>query len=310
MHITDKARVAVRHIIRVLCFWLPAERRKKIERWMRGREEFKKLERCDWVLLSWGKSGRTWLRVMLSRAYQLKGNLPTDILLDFDNLRDQNPALPAVFFTHNNYLRDYTGNRESKLHFQGKRVVLLVRDPLDVAVSQFFQWQFRMRPYKKFINDYPAHGANIDAWDFVMDDNAGVGKIVDLLNGWAGAITDLRDVLVVRYEDMRANPGDVLARILEFTGTPVSEEQVQEAVDFAAYDNMKKMEQDKFFKGSGARVKPGDKDNPQSFKVRKAKVGGYRDHFTPEQCEQLERIVAELDPMFGYGSRRSGGERA
>ncbi len=86
MHITDKARVAVRHIIRVLCFWLPAGRRKKIERWMRGREEFKKLERCDWVLLSWGKSGRTWLRVMLSRVYQLKGNLPTDILLDFDNL--------------------------------------------------------------------------------------------------------------------------------------------------------------------------------------------------------------------------------
>ena len=307
MHITDKARVAVRHIIRVLCFWLPAERRKKIERWMRGREEFKKLERCDWVLLSGGKSGRTWLRVMLSRAYQLKGNLPTDILLDFDNLRDQNPALPAVFFTHNNYLRDYMGNRESKLQFQGKRVVLLVRDPLDVAVSQFFQWQFRMRPYKKFINDYPAHGANIDAWDFVMDDNAGVGKIVDLLNGWAGAITDLRDVLVVRYEDMRANPGDVLARILEFTGTAVSEEQVQEAVDFAAYDNMKKMEQDKFFKGSGARVKPGDKDNPQSFKVRKAKVGGYRDHFTTEQCEQLERMVAELDPMFGYTGRPSGG---
>jgi hypothetical protein len=63
---------------------------------------------------------------------------------------------------------------------------------------------------------------------------------------------------------------------------------------------MKKMEQDTFFKGSGARVKPGDKNNPESFKVRKAKVGGYRDHFTDEQCEQLQRMVDELDPMFGY----------
>ena len=65
------------------------------------------------------------------------------------------------------------------------------------------------------------------------------------------------------------------------------------------------IEEDKFFKGSGARVKPGDKDNPQSFKVRKAKVGGYRDYFTDEQCEQLEEMVAQLDPIFGYGGERA-----
>ena len=106
----DKARVVVRHIIMLLCFWLPATRRKKIERWLRGREEYKKLQRSDWVLMSWGKSGSTWLRVMLSRAYQLKGGLDASELLDFDNLKQSDPQLPAVFFTHNNYLRDYTGN--------------------------------------------------------------------------------------------------------------------------------------------------------------------------------------------------------
>lgn len=298
----DLARVVVRHLIMLLCFWLPAQRRKKIERWLRGREEFKKLQRSDWVLMSWGKSGRTWLRVMLSRAYQLKGGIDADELLDFDNLRKLNPELPAVFFTHNNYLRDYTGNWDSVSHFQGKRVVLLVRDPRDVAVSQFFQWQFRMRPNKKFINDYPPHGADIDVWDFVLDKHSGLPRIVDYFNSWARAFPELKNVLVVRYEDMRLEPAAVLASILEFTGTPVSPEQVQEAVDFAAYDNMKKMEEDKFFKGLGTRVKPGDKDNPQSFKVRKAKVGGYRDYFTEEQCEQLGRMMAPLDPVFGYGS--------
>ena len=301
----DKARVVLRHLILILCFWLPAQRRKKIERWLRGREEFKKLERCDWVLMSWGKSGRTWLRVMMSRAYTLKGGIDASELLDFDNLKSMDPSLPAVFFTHNNYLKDYTGNFESKSHFRGKRIVLLVRDPRDVAVSQFFQWQFRMRPNKKFINDYPPHGADIDAWDFVTDKDAGVPRIVDYFNGWARAIPELKDVLVVRYEDMRAEPGKVLAQIMAFTGTDVSPEQVQEAVDFAAYENMKKMEQDSFFKGSGARVKPGDKDNPQSFKVRKAKVGGYRDHFDDEQCVQLQAMVAELDPMFGYSEQAS-----
>ncbi|MEH6634735.1 MAG: sulfotransferase domain-containing protein [Halioglobus sp.] len=302
---TDKVRVIVRHIIMLLCFWLPATRRKKIERWLRGREEFKKLQRSDWVLMSWGKSGRTWLRVMLSRAYQLKGGLQASELLDFDNLKHANGQLPAVFFTHNNYLRDYTGNAQSKAHFLGKRIVLLVRDPRDVAVSQFFQWQFRMHPNKKFINDYPADGAAISTWDFVLDKEAGLPRVIDYFNGWAQAIPELKDVLVVRYEDMRTDPGAVLASILEFTGTVVTAEQVGEAVEFAAYDNMKKMEEDKFFKGSGARVKPGDKDNPQSFKVRKAKVGGYRDYFTDEQCEQLEEMVAQLDPMFGYGGERA-----
>ena len=145
-----------------------------------------------------------------------------------------------------------------------------------------------MRPNKKFINDYPPHGADIDTWDFVLDKDAGVPRIVNYFNGWAQAIPELQHVLIVRYEDMRADPGRVLAQILAFTGTAVTPEQVKEAVDFAAYDNMKKMEQESFFKGSGARVKPGDKDNPQSFKVRKAKVGGYRDYFTDEQCDQLQ----------------------
>ncbi len=296
----DRARVAARHLILLLCFWLPRERRKRLERWLRGREEFMRLERCDWVLMSWGKSGRTWLRVMLSRAYQLMGGLDSSELLDFDNLKRRNPALPAVFFSHNNYLRDYTGNRESKAHFRGRRIVLLVRDPRDVAVSQFFQWQYRMKPRKKFINDYPPHGADIGLWDFVLDAEVGVPRIVDYFNGWARAMPELGDVLVVRYEDMRVNPADALARILEFTGNPATPAQVREAVDFASYDNMKKMEQERFFRGSGARVKPGDRDNPQSYKVRKAKVGGYRDYFRDEQCAELDRLVEGLDPLFGY----------
>jgi hypothetical protein len=161
-----------------------------------------------------------------------------------------------------------------------------------------------MRPQKKFINDYPPHGSAIDVWDFVLDKEAGVPRIVEYFNGWAQAIPELKDVLVVRYEDMRKEPSEVLAKILAFTGTEVTADQVQQAVEFAAYDNMKKMEEDTFFKGSGARVKPGDKDNPQSFKVRKAKVGGYRDYFSDEQCQQLEEMVAQLDPLFGYGGQQ------
>jgi len=303
--VNDKALVAARYTILFLCFWLPPQRRKSMERWLRGHEEYRRLQRADWVFVSWGKSGRTWLRVMLSRAYQLKAGLSEDKLLEFDNFRKLDKSLPAVFFTHNNYLGDYTGVFEPQAQFKGKRIVLLVRDPLDVAVSQYFQWKFRMRPNKKFINAYPPHGADIDIWEFVISKEYGVPRIVDFLNGWARAIPALRDVLIVRYEDVRADPARELAKILDFTGTPVTANEVKAAVEFASYDNMKQMEQTKFFRSGGTRVKPGDKNNPQSFKVRKGKVGGYRDYFTDEQCDKLEQLAVGLDPMFDYRSQPS-----
>ena len=46
---------------------------------------------------------------------------------------------------------------------------------------------------------------------------------------------------------------------------------------------------------------PRDKDNPNSYKVRRAKVGGYRDYFTDEEVAVIDRLVADtLDPLFHY----------
>ncbi len=36
-----------------------------------------------------------------------------------------------------------------------KKVVLMVRNPADTAVSQYYQWKFRMTARKKRINNYP-----------------------------------------------------------------------------------------------------------------------------------------------------------
>ena len=297
--VADFARLAW-HAARALCPGSP-ERRRAAERWLRGWEENRRLQPADWVLMSWGKSGRTWLRVMLSRFYQLRFGLPESELLDFDNLHRRNPAAPRVFFTHNNYLRDYTGNWQSKAHFAGKPVVLLVRDPRDVAVSQYFQWRFRMQPRKKLLNGYPPHGTAIELFDFVTDTEVGLPRVIDYFNDWAASRDELSALLLVRYEDMRADPARELGRILDFTGTPGAPEQIAAAVEFAAYDNMKKLETEGFFRNAGARVKAGDADNPQSFKVRRAKVGGYRDYFDDAQCAVLDAMLARLDPLFGYG---------
>jgi hypothetical protein len=46
---------------------------------------------------------------------------------------------------------------------------------------------------------------------------------------------------------------------------------------------------------------PRDKDNPDSFKVRKGKVGGYRDYFTDEEVAAIDRRLAEtLASLFNY----------
>ncbi len=299
-----------RHLLAGALFFLPYRRRKAMERWLRGRGEHRKLQQADWVLVSWGKSGRTWLRVMVSRVYQLAFGLSDNRLLSFDNLHRLNARVPRVLFTHGNYLRDYTGHGyDTKADYHGKRVVLLVRDPRDVAVSQFFQWKFRMQRHKKRLNDYPPHGSEVSIFDFVMDDKVGVPQIIRYFNGWLRGIPDLSDVLMVRYEDMRRDPGVVLAEVLDFTGTPPSPEHVADAVEFAAYDNMKKMEENQSFSSwrYGWRMKPGDKDNPDSFKVRRGKVGGYRDYFSDAQLETLDAMVdRDLLPQIGYTSQETG----
>jgi hypothetical protein len=185
--------------------------------------------------------------------------------------------------------------------FYDKKVVLLIRNPLDVAVSQFFQWKFRMRPGKKALNQYPEHGSDIEIYDFLMDPDAGLTKIIDYLNLWASEAGKIKNLLIVRYEDMRSNTGEVLEKIVTFLGTPGDQDQIQEAVRFASVENMRNMETKPTFWLSGRRMVAKDKSNPNTYKVRKAKGGGYRDYFDDQQIQTLNQLVADrLDSIFGY----------
>jgi hypothetical protein len=280
---------------------LGARRRRALERWLRGREQTAKLERADAVVVSYGKAGRTWLRVMLSGYYQRRYGFSPSTLLGFDNLHRRNAAIPRIFFTHDNYIADYTGHRDSKRDFYEKKVVLLVRSPQDTAVSQYFQWKHRMRPNKKQLNDYPEHGADVPVFDFVMRPGAGLPKIIDFMNLWAAEAPHLRAFLLVRYEDMRRDPAAELRRILEFLGGRVDGEAVRAAVEFASLENMRTMERRRVFWLSGGRMTPGDKSNPDSYKVRRAKVGGYRDYVDEDQAARIDELVrSKLSPSFGY----------
>lgn len=291
-----------RFIVTKSVFFLPEERRLDIERRHRGWEQYRKLRKADCAIASYGNSGRTWLRVMISRFYQARFGFDKPRLINFDNFHRRNADIPVMFFTHDNFIKDYTGNVDNKSDFYGCRTVLLVRNPADVSVSQYFQWQHRMKREKKALNRFPPHGSECDLFDFVMRPESGLPKIIQFLNVWANDIDNLQNFLMVRYEDLRADTCTDLGRVLDFVGTPATEAELRDAVDFGSIENMKKLETRSAGWTGGGRLKPGDKNNPDSYKVRRAKVGGYRDYFDEEQLAEVDRLLTDtLSPLFGYG---------
>ncbi len=282
-------------------FFRSVEDRIALERRLRGKDEAKKLSECDCALVSFGKSGRTWLRVMISGFYQAKHGLGESQMIVFDNLHRKNPAIPKLFFTHDNYLKDETGHGDSKVDYYGKKVVFLARHPGDVAVSQYFQWQHRMRDHKMLINDYPSKDEPMSIYDFVVGEKAGLPKIIDFMNLWAEEAGAVGDVLLVRYEDMKSQPHETLRRVLDFVGTPGTEDEINSAIEYSSFENMKKMEEKRTFWLSGSRMVPKDRKNPHSFKVRRGKVGGYRDYFDEAEEAHIQKLISEkLSPFFGY----------
>jgi hypothetical protein len=249
------------------------------------------------MVLSRAKSGRTWLRAMLSRLYQQHYALDEAQLIEFDNFHEQNAAVPTIFFTHGHYLRERFQSDSWRQSFGDRKILFLVRNPCDVAVSEYFQSTKRASDHKVEL-----HGVDRDAsmFDFVMDAPVGLSAIVGYLNAWAPVIAGQEHALVVRYEDIRARPTELLASVVDFLGAPFSKEEVGEAVEFAAFENLKELERTNFFKNS--RLTPKNADDPDSFKVRRGKVGGYTDYFDDEQVEAMEALVrSRLDPVFGYG---------
>ena len=281
------------------------------ERRLRGREQLARLREADIVVVSFGKSGRTWLRVMLSHLFRIQHGLPENALLGFDNFHNMNPAVPKIFFTHDNYIKDVIDDPLSKAPFYDKPVVLMARDPRDVAVSQFFQWKFRLKPNKVTLNNYPPREREISLFEFVTGDNDGgsLRAVVDYLNIWAAESSRLERFHLLRYEDLRADPHTALAALLDFMQVEATPDEQAAAIEHASFDNMKKMEGADTFRFAG-RMRARDRDNPDSYKVRRAKVGGYRDYFSDEEVAAIDRQLAEsLDRMYGY-SLGAGPNRA
>ena len=133
--------------------------------------------------------------------------------------------------------------------------------------------------------------------DFIRSDQYGLRKIVTFYNLWNRNKHVPEAFLPLRYEQMKDDPALALKEALDFMGAhDVENKTIRRAVEYASFDNMKRMEsEDKF---GNKILRPGKTKDEDSFKVRRGKVGGFVDYLSPEDCDYVNGVMAELGCPF------------
>lgn len=250
-------------------------------------------QRADVAVVSFPACGRTWLRVMIGRAFQLHYGLPADAdVVELHHLAELDRRVPNVLVTHDDDAQwkrpDELGRDKSA--YRRQRVVLLVRDPRDAVVSLYHHKTGRRGAYDGTLAEF-------------LDEPVGsAASLLAFYDAWAAGLDVPAATLVVRYEDLHAAPHEQLRRVLGFAGvTGLADATVDAAVEYGSFANMRRLEE----AGSMAseKLRPVRAGDPGSYKTRRGTVGGHRDELTPDQIAHLDRLVAASQAgRFGYGA--------
>jgi hypothetical protein len=236
----------------------------------------------DVWIVSYPKSGNTWTRFLIANL------IAGGETVDWSNIERR---VPDIYYNRDPQLLSLPRPRYFKSHeaFRPdyRRVVFIVRDPRDVAVSYYH--------FVRKANMLPA-GATMD--DFMTKFMEGrldpYGNWGENVGSWLGARRGSADFSVVRYEDLLTNAEAELARVADRLGLPVDEVLLRRAVENSRADRMRELEQSqrsehKFLKSSRADI---------PF-VRIAKSGQWRTELPPEAVQKIESawggLMTELD---------------
>ena len=78
----------------------------------------------------------------------------------------------------------------------------------------------------------------------------------------------------------------------------VSKEEIENAFEFSSFSNMRQMEKENKF--NVKRLRPGEENNVDSYKVRRGIVGGYKDYLSEEEIDRLNQKMRLLSKNYGY----------
>lgn len=166
--------------------------------------------------------------------------------------------------------------------------IYLMRDPRDVVVS-----------WAKFMGHSLDNSIlRLGNPEAAINPEGGGGKsqFRQKLGTWSGHVLSWvdesgLDPLVVRYEDMLADPAEALRRMAARIGWPASDEAVAGAVEATRFDRLAGLERRHGFVERA--------DRTEHF-FRSGKAGGWREVLTPAQAARIERDHGEVMARFGY----------
>ena len=257
----------------------------------------------DMIVLSIPKSGRTWLRTFLCAYFcKCRGH---DFTLTPERYGD--PAIPRVIYSHDLFEHRTKGNLWDAVRgkylvpakeLRRAKIVLLARDPRDVFVSLYLQMS-RRDPGTRDEFGQRTIG------EMLRDQRFGIGSIVKTMNDWLDEFSGRRNFSLLRYESLRAAPAEQFRALLALLGETEPEMSIfQDALDFSEFSNMQKLEAAGVFDSKILQAR--DIHDPESFKVRRGKIGGYEDYLSAEDRQCAIGVLRRLDPHFGYEPHRRG----
>ena len=253
----------------------------------------------DAIILSIPKSGRTWLRAFVCAYFCRRFGLEFTLRPG----RYALPGFPRIVFSHDMFEHRTKGDRWDRI--RGKylvprrelnraKIILLARDPRDCFVSLYLQLTRRdpnaaVKLRQKTVGE------------MLRDEKFGMRAIVDTMNNWVNEFSHRDNFTLVRYEALRASPEERFRDLLAHLGESSPDPSIfQQALEFSRFENMQKLEAAGAFDSN--ILHPGDVRDPESFKVRRGKVGGYREYLSAEDQQFAEAALTKLDPRFGYTS--------
>jgi hypothetical protein len=198
--------------------------------WMRLRNYVFETWPDDVFIVTYPRSGTTWVQMM---AWQLKSKGS----LDFRHIDDVVPWIERCKEADMPRLAALERPRFFKTHCtyeevpRGARYIYVVRDLKDVAVSLYH--------HTLFLNDSPI---TLPAFvQSMVDGSVPAGSWAEHVLPWLEHRND-PNVLLLSYEEMRANPTEALRRIARFSGITLNEAQIPLLVEQSSLETMKKLE--------------------------------------------------------------------
>lgn len=237
----------------------------------------------DTFLVSYPKSGNTWTRFLIANlAYPEKNP-------DFSNLNELTPDPEALSKRH---LAGMPRPRILKSHqyFDPRypRIIYIVRDPRDVAVSQY---HFHRK--RRVIGDeYPVERF---VTRFVAGETTPYGSWSENVASWLATKYGHQGFLLLRYEDMVADTATELAKVASFLNISPDSSRIAHAVAQSSANRMRELENAQALRWSS--TKETRQDVPF---VRAAKAGGWKAGLPQASVEELESAWGPLMKWLGY----------